>query len=71
MNAFAERWVLSVKSECLNQMILFGEASLRRSLREYGAHLKDASYYLIILVDPEVPGTRGGAAWIYPASVDW
>ena len=38
MNAIAERWVLSVKSECLNQMILFGEPSLRRALKEYGAH---------------------------------
>ena len=38
MNAIAERWVLSVKSECLNRMILFGEDSLRRALREYGAH---------------------------------
>ena len=47
MNAIAERWVLSVKSECINRMILFGEQSLRRALREYGAHLKDASYYLI------------------------
>jgi len=38
MNAIAERWVLSVKSECINRMILFGEDSLRRALREYGAH---------------------------------
>ena len=38
MNAYAERWVLSVKSECLDRMILFGEASLRRALHEYGAH---------------------------------
>ena len=38
MNAIAERWVLSVKSECLDRMILFGEASLRRALREYGIH---------------------------------
>jgi transposase InsO family protein len=34
-NAFAERFVRSVKSECLDRMILFGEASLRRALREY------------------------------------
>jgi transposase InsO family protein len=38
MNAIAERWVLSVRSECLDRMILFGEASLRRALRAYGAH---------------------------------
>ena len=38
MNAFAERWVLSVKSECLNRMILLGTDSLRRALKEYEAH---------------------------------
>ena len=37
-NAFAERFVRSIKDECLNRMILFGEASLRRALREYVAH---------------------------------
>jgi hypothetical protein len=34
-NAFAERFVRSIKEECLDRMILFGEASLRRALREY------------------------------------
>jgi putative transposase len=29
LNAYAERFVLSVKSECLSQLILFGERSLR------------------------------------------
>ena len=29
-NAHAERFVLSIKSECLNRMMFFGEASLRR-----------------------------------------
>jgi transposase InsO family protein len=37
-NAFAERFVRSIKDECLDRLILFGEASLRRALREYGAH---------------------------------
>jgi putative transposase len=37
-NAFAERFVRSIKNECLDRLILFGEASLRRALREYVAH---------------------------------
>jgi len=37
-NAYAERFVLSIKSECLNRMIFFGESSLHRALREYLAH---------------------------------
>ena len=28
LNAFAERWVRSVKEECLSKLILFGEGSL-------------------------------------------
>jgi transposase InsO family protein len=37
-NAYAERFVLSIKSECLNRMIFFGEASLRRAMSEYLDH---------------------------------
>jgi transposase InsO family protein len=37
-NAFAERFVRSIKEVCLDRMILFGEASLRRALTEYVAH---------------------------------
>jgi putative transposase len=37
-NAFAERFVRSIKSECLDRMILFGEASLIRAQREFIAH---------------------------------
>jgi putative transposase len=38
LNAFAERWVRSVKQECLSKVILFGEASLWRVLTEYTRH---------------------------------
>ena len=38
LNAYAERWVLSVKSECLSKLIFFGEASLRHAIRQYIAH---------------------------------
>ena len=38
LNAFAERWVLSVKSECLSKVILFGEASFRRALSDFCTH---------------------------------
>ena len=38
LNAFAERWVKSVKDDCLSKLILFGEVSLKRALREYLAH---------------------------------
>jgi putative transposase len=35
LNAYEERWVRSVKEECLSKVILFGEHSLRRALGEY------------------------------------
>ena len=38
LNAYAERFVKSIKDECLNRMIFFGERSLRRATREYAAH---------------------------------
>ncbi len=38
LNAFAERWVRSAKDECLSRLILFGESSLKRALKEYLHH---------------------------------
>jgi hypothetical protein len=38
LNAFAERWVLSVKKECLRKLVLVGEGSLRRAVEEYLRH---------------------------------
>jgi Integrase core domain len=38
LNALAERWVRSVKDECLGALILFGEGSLRRALTEFTEH---------------------------------
>jgi len=37
-NAYAERFVLSIKSECLHRMIFFGESSLRRAIQTYLDH---------------------------------
>ena len=38
LNAFAERWVKSAKSEILDKQVLFGKKSLQYVLREYLAH---------------------------------
>ena len=37
-NAYAERFVRSVKEECLNRVIPLGEWHLRRTLREFATH---------------------------------
>ena len=37
-NAYAERFVRSIKEECLDRMILLGECSLRHALHKYEIH---------------------------------
>ena len=37
-NAYAERFVRSIKEECLDRMILFGEGHLRRVIDQYVEH---------------------------------
>ena len=39
LNAYAERWVRSVKEEALSRLILFGERALWHALNEYVTHL--------------------------------
>ena len=38
LNAHAERFVRTIKEECLERMIFFGEQSLRTAVREFGTH---------------------------------
>jgi len=38
LNAHAERFVRTIKESCLDRMILFGEASLRKAIHEFIAH---------------------------------
>jgi putative transposase len=38
LNAYAERFVRTIKESCLERMILFGEGSVRRAISEFTAH---------------------------------
>jgi putative transposase len=38
LNAIAERFVRSIKEECVERLILFGEGSLRKAIEEYVKH---------------------------------
>jgi putative transposase len=38
LNAFAERFVRSIKEECLNRKIFFGQASIQHAVRQFIAH---------------------------------
>jgi len=38
LNAYIERFMRSIKSECLSRMIFFGEKSLRRAVSDFLEH---------------------------------
>lgn len=38
LNAYAERFVRTIKESCLERMILFGEGSLRKAISEFVTH---------------------------------
>ena len=56
LNAYAERFVRSIKDECLGRMIFFGERSLRKATREFAAHYHTERNHQGIdnrLIDPD------------------
>ncbi len=61
LNAYAERWVRSVKEECLSRMILFGEAALRHALTQYVEHFHHERHHQgkgnVLLFPVVSPGT--------------
>lgn len=65
LNAYIERFFRSLKSECLNRMIFFGENSLRNAIKEYLAHYHEERNHQgldhkIILPGAEVGQGDGG-----------
>ena len=38
LNAYAERFVRTIEESCLERLILFGEASVRRAAAEFSVH---------------------------------
>jgi putative transposase len=61
LNAYSERWVRSVREECLSKLILFGERCLRRAMREYIAHYhaeRNHQGKSNVLLFPDVTETR-------------
>jgi putative transposase len=40
-NAFAERWVRTVRSDCLDRILILGRRHLDRVLRVYGKHYNE------------------------------
>ena len=66
LNAFAERWVRSVKQECLSKLILFGDGSLRRALSEFLEHYHAERNHqgkgnVLLFPSTDTPQTRLGS----------
>jgi putative transposase len=60
-NAFAERWVRSVREECLDRILILGEAHLRRVLIAYLAYYNHARPHQGIDQQCPVPLMRSAA----------
>ena len=65
LNAYAERFVRSIKSECLAQVIPFGERQLRHAVKEYAEHYHRERNHRGLgheLIDRHVEDYRGDGA---------
>jgi len=63
LNANLERYMRSVKSECLNRMIFFGERSLRRALTQFEAHYHGERNHQGLDNNLIEAGSEVGQAW--------
>ena len=69
-NAYVERLIGSIRRECLDHMIVFGEAHLRRILRGYAAYYADMPLITTAseLIDPLTRMRRSLARYSAPVS---
>ena len=63
LNAHAERWVRSIKEECVGKLILFGERALKLALLQYEWHYHGERNHqgkdnLLLVPSPTLPSNR-------------
>jgi putative transposase len=58
-NAVAERWVRSVRQECLDRLLIVNQAHLRRVLQEYVDYYNRARPHQGLDQQAPIPFTRG------------
>ena len=64
LNAYAERFVRSIKESCLDRLIFLGEDSLRKAVREFVAHYLRERHHQglgnrLIVSETSEPGNKG------------
>ena len=63
LNAYAERFVLSIKSECLDKIVPLGERHLRYAIREYVEHHHQERHHQAlrsaIIAPADLAGSQG------------
>ncbi len=64
LNAYAERFVRTIKESCLGRMILFGEKSLRKSIQEFTVHYHTERHHQGLATGSSCPIRR---TWEVPA----
>jgi putative transposase len=59
-NAFAERWVRTVRTECVDWMLVLGRRHLKRILRAYAAHYNGRRPHRVLELKTPDPGPEPG-----------
>jgi putative transposase len=67
LNAFAERWVQSVKQEVLDHFVVFGEEHVRLLLREYESFYNDCRPHQALA---NVPPASAATPTVAPLAVE-
>ena len=68
-NAYAERWVRTVRHECLNKLLIVNQAHLRRVLSEYVVYYNSARPHQGLQQQLPIPSpslNRDGPVFSYP-----
>jgi transposase InsO family protein len=68
-NGYAERLVGTVRRECLDQMIIFGETHLRRILSIYAAYYNQTRTHLALNKDAPLqrPANSSAGLLLFPS----